>query len=104
MSMTADFALVVRFVLVPDTRAGFLALVADNAAQSVREEPGCCRFDVLEVLDRPDEVLLYEIYHDRAAFDLHLASAHYRRFDAATRTLVAQKTVSFGRLTENARP
>ena len=41
---------------------------------------------------QPD-VLLYEIYTDRAAFDAHLASPHFLAFDTATRDIVTKKTV-----------
>jgi quinol monooxygenase YgiN len=98
---TAELALIVDFLLLADGRDRFLELVRDNAAQSVRDEPFCRRFDVIEPSDRPDAVLLYEIYADRAAFDAHLASDHYKRFDAATRELIVRKTVTFGHLTEN---
>ncbi|MEL6748477.1 MAG: antibiotic biosynthesis monooxygenase [Pseudomonadota bacterium] len=38
--------------------------------------------------------MLYELYDDRAAFEAHLASAHYAAFDAATKDLIAAKTVT----------
>ena len=41
----------------------------------------------------PTHVFLYEIYRDRAAFDLHLASDHFRQFDQRSRDLVVSKTV-----------
>ena len=42
---------------------------------------------------RPTHVFLYEVYRDRAAFDLHLASDHFRQFDQRSRDLVIRKTV-----------
>jgi quinol monooxygenase YgiN len=38
-------------------------------------------------------VFLYEVYDDRAAFDAHLATAHFKRFDAAVAPMVASKAV-----------
>jgi quinol monooxygenase YgiN len=38
-------------------------------------------------------VFLYERYADRAAFDAHLASTHFRAFDAAVRGMVAAKSM-----------
>jgi (4S)-4-hydroxy-5-phosphonooxypentane-2,3-dione isomerase len=34
-----------------------------------------------------------EVYDDRAAFDAHLAAAHFKRFDAAVAPMVASKAV-----------
>ena len=55
------------------------------------KERGCRRFDVLEPAGEPDRVVLYEIYDDRAAFDAHLQSEHFRRFNAESNALVAQE-------------
>ena len=46
-----------------------LPLVCANAAASLKGEPECLRFDVLTPLAGGDEVLLYEVYRDRAAFE-----------------------------------
>jgi (4S)-4-hydroxy-5-phosphonooxypentane-2,3-dione isomerase len=75
-------------------RETFLKLVRMNAATSLEAEAGCLRFDVLAPLETggPD-VLLYEVYADRAAFDAHLASPHFLAFDRATREMVTAKTV-----------
>jgi quinol monooxygenase YgiN len=72
---------------------------------SVRLEPGCLRFDVLMPADAgaPPRVFLYEIYEDRAAFDLHLASEHFRDFDERSRDLVRGKTVLAFAVEENAK-
>lgn len=90
------YAITVRFALREGTQERFLALIKENAAASVREEPGCLQFDVLTPLEGPDGasyVLLYEVYTDRAALDTHAQTAHFRAFDAASRDLVAGKEV-----------
>ena len=86
--------ILVDFRLKPGSRDAFRRLIDENARISVREEPGCRRFDVLEPLKEKDRVLLYEVYDDRAAFDLHLRSAHFASFNAASAPLVAEKTVT----------
>ena len=43
-------------------------------------------------------VFLYEIYDDRAAFDAHLASPHFRAFDAEVGPWVQDKQVETGEL------
>ena len=94
----SGFVVMVDFQLKPGTRPAFRALVDANARASVESEASCRRFDVVEPGGRPDHVLLYEIYDDRAAFDLHLTSGHYRSFEAASEALCTGKTVTTGTL------
>lgn len=49
-----------------------------------RKEPGNRRYDLMrETREGKEPVLhLYEIYVDRAAFDSHIASAHFQAFRA----------------------
>ena len=92
------FVVIVDFQLKPGARSAFRVLVDANARASVGSEAACRRFDVVEPEGRPDCVLLYEIYDDRAAFDLHLAAHHYRSFEAASEGLCTGKTVTLGTL------
>nr|WP_239482013.1 putative quinol monooxygenase [Pseudomonas insulae] len=61
----------------PGSREAFLDAMRVNAAASVRDEPGCLVFDVLQ--DRSDPLLiwLYEVYVDEAAFEAHMRTAHF---------------------------
>lgn len=86
------FAVTVTFQIHPGQMVAFMPLMMHNAAAS-RDEPGCRQFDVCTDPARPDDVFLYEIYTDSAAFDAHLAASHFLTFDAATRALVASRTL-----------
>lgn len=96
------FVVLVRFDLKPGTRSTFESLVGVNAQASVRDEPGCRRFDVLTPQDATDVVHLYEIYNDRAAFEAHKQTPHYLAFRDATDELVQSFAVEELDLTENA--
>lgn len=98
-----SYVIWVEFDLLDDGRAQFMQLVRDNAATSARDEPGCSRFDVLEAPDGTGPVALYEIYDDEAAFRVHLASAHFKEFDARSAPLVRAKTVRSFRAYEHAK-
>ena len=100
-----QYAIIVTFELEDGAAARFRHLVAENARKSVAQETGCLRFDVLFPTDgaSPHDVVLYEIYTDPAAFDLHLASAHFKSFDEETRTLVRRKTVTAYAVDQNAK-
>jgi quinol monooxygenase YgiN len=89
----SGFVIVVDFRIKPGRMADFRRLIDDNARASVRDEPGCSRFDVCADRKDPNRILLYEIYDDRAAFDAHLKTPHFASFNAASAALVAEKTV-----------
>lgn len=86
--------IIVDFRLKPGSRSAFRRLIDENAIASVRDEPGCRRFDVLESLSESDRVVLYEIYDDRAAFDAHVKTPHFASFNTASAPLVADKAVT----------
>lgn len=87
------YAIVVDFRLHPGGASEFLPLIDKNASLSLHNEPGCERFDVLTSQADQDRVVLYEIYTDRAAFDEHCLSEHFREFDRAAQVLVQDKQV-----------
>jgi len=58
------------------------------------DEPGCRVFDVCARSGDAYGIVLYEVYDDRSAFDAHLASSHFKTFDAASRDMVTGKRVT----------
>jgi quinol monooxygenase YgiN len=88
------FVILVDFQLKTGARPEFRRLIDTNADASVRTEPGCLQFDVLEPEGEDDRVLLFEIYTDKAAFDAHLRTEHFRIFADASEPLFLQKKVT----------
>jgi len=84
---------IVHFHVAPAHRDAFLREMKANAANSVELETGCHQFDVCVAPDDPCHVFLYEVYDDSAAFDVHLASAHFQSFNAVTNAWVTSKCV-----------
>lgn len=76
----------------------FRRLISENARASVRDEPGCRQFDVVVPDGEPDNVLLYEIYNDPAAFAAHTKTLHFAVFDRESAPCVAGKKVTLGTL------
>ena len=93
------FVVAVTFRLHAARADAFLAAVQENARLSLEEEPDCHRFDVAVGESGPETVFLYELYTDRAAFDEHLASAHFKSFDAKVADWIESKDVQTYRLT-----
>ena len=88
------YVILVEFEVADGAQEEFLNLVVENSRASLTNEPGCLVFDVLQTAACPTDIVLYEIYTDRAAFDLHLAAPHFHEFDAACQSLVRSKRVT----------
>ncbi len=87
------YVVIVEFDIRPEQFSAFLPLMIENARASRQLEPGCRQFDVCTDPSRPNNVLLYEVYDDRPAFDDHRASDHFKRFDRAVQAMLVKKTV-----------
>ncbi len=77
------YVLIVSARVKPEQRGRFLEAIEANAVASVRDEPGCLRFDVVRDNDDPDHYLFYEVYRDAEAFAAHRASDHFVRWREA---------------------
>jgi autoinducer 2-degrading protein len=88
------FVVTVHFTIDPARFDEFMALMLENAERSRRDEPGCRQFDVCTDDARPGSVFLYELYDDAAAFDAHLAAAHFKTFAAATASMVRERAIA----------
>jgi quinol monooxygenase YgiN len=71
------FVLVVSLRIKPGKDREFLAAIEANATASLRDEPGCRRFDVLRDNADPHHYLLYELYDDESAFQAHRSMPHF---------------------------
>jgi len=92
------FSLVVQMEVQPGRREEFLAGMAANAEASVRDEPGCLRFDVCAVAGDENRFLLYELYTDAAAFEAHKASPHFAQWRTVAAQVVANQVNTPGTL------
>ncbi len=85
------FSLMVQLEVRPEDRDEFLAAITTNAETSVRDEPGCHRFDVTAVEGDETRFVLYELYDDAAAFDAHKRAPHFAAWrQVADRVLASQ--------------
>lgn len=76
------FTLWVQLQVKSECRDEFLKAIHVNAEATVRDEPGCYRFDVIEVGGvGSNRFAFYEIYRDEDAFELqHKQAPHYREY------------------------
>ena len=92
------FSLVVQMEVRPGRREEFLAGMAANAEASVRDEPGCLRFDICAVAADENRFLLYELYSDAAAFEAHKATPHFAKWRTVAAEVVAGQVNTPGSL------
>jgi quinol monooxygenase YgiN len=101
------YAVTPTFRIRPEHVAAFIAASLDDARGSVRDEAGCLRFDVVQDAADETRILFFEVYRDKAAFDHHLTTPHFGRWNETVRDWMAEPAqVSTGHtvfLTEDAR-
>ena len=88
-SAAGRFVIIAEFEVKADRLEEFLKLARTDASRSVANEPGCRQFDVTVDRERPNRVVLYEVYDDEAAFDAHVETPHLKAFRAGIEGLIA---------------
>ena len=88
------FVVMVEFTVRAEFIEPFLKRVMRQAQDSLKLEVDCHVFDVCICSEKKSHVLLYEVYTGKAAFDVHLASAHFRDFNNAVQEWVSDKQLS----------
>lgn len=94
-----SYIVVPSFTVEPVQLDAFLDAARDDATRSVADEAGCPQFDV--AIDRdasPTEVMFYEVYTDRAAFEAHLKTPHLAAFRATLHLCTAGAVRIFERI------
>jgi (4S)-4-hydroxy-5-phosphonooxypentane-2,3-dione isomerase len=92
------FSLVVQLEVRPGSREEFLAGMIANAQASVRDEPGCLRFDVGSVDGDENRFVLYELYADADAFAAHKQAPHFQAWREVANRVVASQQNTAGTL------
>ena len=81
-------SLFVTITLKPGTRDKFVEIAAAHRGRVLDREPGCHHFDVLVQDDAKNQVCLYEVYEDQAAFDLHVGTDYMAAYREQTGGMV----------------
>ncbi len=64
----------------PGFAAQFTEASFGDGQGSVRDEPGCFRFDILKNSSDPNRFHLYEVYENEAALEAHRNAPHYKKW------------------------
>ena len=85
-------ALVVTLTLTDtEARDRFLPRAKQHAKACLAEEEGCLQFDILVPTEGKDQVLLYEVYADQAAVDVHLNTPRMKAYLEETGPLISDR-------------
>ena|SRR3990167_6341140 len=75
------FSLIATHIIQPKHRDDYLKAIKEDAIGSLRDEPGCSQFDILQDENDPNTFYLHETYLDRAAFEYHLTTPHFHQWN-----------------------
>jgi (4S)-4-hydroxy-5-phosphonooxypentane-2,3-dione isomerase len=82
----------VDLVVIPSEMPKFLEAIKENGANAVKE-PGCREFNITVLANNPNHVFLYEVYDNAAALDAHRQTEHFKKFQATTANMIADRNV-----------
>jgi autoinducer 2-degrading protein len=80
-------ALIVAVDVMSGKRDALLDLLRHHAARSLALETGCLQFDILLPQDKPDRIMIFELYRDPAALKVHQVSDHLKRWREESTTI-----------------
>jgi (4S)-4-hydroxy-5-phosphonooxypentane-2,3-dione isomerase len=72
-------AVIATIEIEPGQEAEVLALILAHRERCLRDEPGTLMFELMVPRDEPHKLMLYEVYVDQAAFDVHWDSPSIAR-------------------------
>ena len=71
----------------------YKAALKEEIETSIRVESGVLTLYAVSVKDHSNQIRLFEIYSDAAAYQAHLQSAHFRKYKALTQPMVRSLTL-----------
>ena len=91
-------SLLVTLEAAPDRAADLLRYLTEEAHHARTNEPGCRRFEVAQLTDRPHCFTIAELYDDLEALEAHRLTPHFLLFKqrAQAENLIAHKTTALG--------
>jgi quinol monooxygenase YgiN len=89
-----SYALEVQIRIKPENVEKFMSACMANAREA-RKEPGCRAFEVCVDPQDATKVMLFEIYDDEKAFEVHQATPHFKKYLAEAVPLLASRERRF---------
>ncbi len=73
---------------IPARLAGYNAFLQEGIEASLRLEPGVLALYAVAAKEAPGQVTILEIYVDRAAYESHITTPHFRKYKEGTLDMV----------------
>ena len=89
-----SFVLQVTIQIKPENVESFMQKLQENA-KAARKEAGCSQFDVLVDPKDRTRVMLYEVYLDETAFEVHQQGTAFKKYVAEAVPLLASRERQF---------
>jgi quinol monooxygenase YgiN len=77
-----------EIVIYPEYLENYLAILKEEAAASVRKEPGVISIFPMSLKEDPNTIRILEIYADEMAYRSHLETSHFRQYKSSTINMV----------------
>jgi (4S)-4-hydroxy-5-phosphonooxypentane-2,3-dione isomerase len=85
-----NLVLQVSIRIKPENVERFMPMVMENA-RAARQEPGCRQFEVLVDPHDRTRLMLFEVYDDERAFEIHQQGAAFKKYMAEAVPLLASR-------------
>lgn len=82
---------IAKLVIDPAQLTAYRKAVTEEMEDSVRLEPGVLAINCVAEKDHPNRLHFFEVYADDAAYRSHIASPHFQKYLATTRTMILSK-------------
>lgn len=74
--------------IVPEYLDEYLAILKEESTASVKLEPGVISIYPMYQKENPTQIRLLEIYASKEAYELHIASEHFKYYKATTLKMI----------------
>ena len=85
-----NLVLQVSIRIKPENVERFMPMLMENA-RAARQEPGCRQFEVLVDPQDRTRLMLFEVYEDERAFEVHQQGAAFKKYMAQAVPLLASR-------------
>jgi quinol monooxygenase YgiN len=89
-----SLVLQVNIKVKPENVDSFMKKVIENG-KAARKEPGCRQFEVLVNPEDKTSLMLFEVYDDQKAFEVHQQGAAFKKYVAEAVPLLASRERHF---------
>jgi autoinducer 2-degrading protein len=83
------FAVIVKVRIKPENRSEFIEAMLADGRGSVKNEPDCLLFNIVEDQADPNLLHLYEVYTSEQAFEHHKQAPHFQTWVETTKDWLA---------------